>query len=143
MPTIVVKNIVTADDLHTAFFIRKTVFVTEQKCCPNLEFENEEVSHHFLAFADGQPAGTCRWRKTEKGYKCERFAVLKQYRSCGVGTMLLKTLLQNLPAHAHYIYLHAQLTAMGLYAKYGFVAEGQMFEEAGIQHYKMVIKKPV
>jgi predicted GNAT family N-acyltransferase len=29
---------------------------------------------------------------------------------------------------------------MSLYAKFGFVAEGDQFEEAGIQHFKMVKK---
>jgi predicted GNAT family N-acyltransferase len=29
---------------------------------------------------------------------------------------------------------------MGLYTKFGFIAEGPQFEEAGIQHFKMVLK---
>lgn len=138
MAKITVKKITNQTDLETAFAIRKQVFVIEQNCPAHLEFENEEVSHHFLAFADEMPAGVCRWRQTPNGYKCERFAVLKQFRSLGVGSYLLAALLDNLPPDANYIYLHAQLTAMGLYAKFGFVAEGEIFNEAGIEHYKMV-----
>ena len=33
--------------------------------------------------------------------------------------------------------LHAQLSAKGLYSKYGFNEVGQIFEEAGIQHIQM------
>jgi predicted GNAT family N-acyltransferase len=103
-----------------------------------LECENEDVSTHFLALSDHYPCGACRWRKTDNGYKLERFAVLKEFRGRGVGRALVATVLNDLPADADYIYLNAQLDAMGLYAKFGFVAEGDQFEEAGIQHFKMV-----
>lgn len=140
MPIITVQKITIQQDLEIAFAIRNQVFVIEQNCPAHLEFENEEVSRHFLAYVDDQPAGVCRWRQTPNGYKCERFAVLKQFRSLSVGSHLMETLLANLPQNSTYIYLHAQITAMGLYKKFGFVAEGQMFDEAGIQHYKMVLK---
>jgi len=125
-------------DLEKVFAIRRQVFVVEQNCPPELEWEHEEESTHFLATVDGVPAGAARWRKTEKGYKLERFAVLKQFRSRGVGHELVKEVLNDLPADAYYIYLHAQIQAMGLYEKMGFKATGPEFEEAGIRHYKMV-----
>lgn len=124
--------------LDQVFAIRKVVFVEEQNCPPELEWENEEVSVHFLATADGVPCGACRWRETENGYKLERFAVLKEYRGKGVGQALVAAVLQDLPENANYVYLNAQLDAMGLYSKFGFVKEGPQFEEAGIQHFKMV-----
>jgi predicted GNAT family N-acyltransferase len=34
-------------------------------------------------------------------------------------------------------YLHAQIHAMPLYAKFGFQAVGDQFEECAILHYKM------
>jgi predicted GNAT family N-acyltransferase len=39
------------------------------------------------------------------------------------------------------IYLHAQLTAAPLYAKFGFKPKGENFWEAGIEHVKMVWQK--
>jgi predicted GNAT family N-acyltransferase len=33
--------------------------------------------------------------------------------------------------------LHAQTRAAPFYARYGFVAEGEVFEEAGIPHIRM------
>lgn len=139
MPKIIVKKITNKTYLETCFEIRKQVFVIEQNCPPHLEFENEDVSHHFMAYADDQPAGVCRWRQTPNGYKCERFAVLKKFRRMGVGSSLLVAILADLPQNANYIYLHAQLAAMPLYSKFGFKKEGILFYEAGIQHYKMVI----
>lgn len=142
MPQISVAKVENpSSELDHVFAIRREVFVVEQACPPELEWEFEEESTHFLATADGIPAGAARWRRTDKGYKLERFAVLKPYRGLGLGQNLVKTVLADLPTDANFIYLHAQIQAMGLYLKFGFVAEGPQFEEAGIQHFKMVLKR--
>ena len=127
-------------ELAHVFEIRRGVFVDEQDCPPELEWEFEEESTHFLARLDELPVGAARWRKTEKGYKLERFAVAMAYRGKGVGQALVAAVLSDLPEEATYVYLHAQVNAMGLYSKFGFLAEGLQFEEAGIQHFKMVLK---
>ena len=128
------------DKLDKVFAIRREVFVIEQNCPPELEWEFEDESTHFLATVNNDPAGAARWRKTEKGYKLERFAVLKKYRQLGIGQLLVKTVLADLPPNADFIYLHAQLSAIPLYEKFGFQKEGAQFEEAGIQHFKMRLK---
>ena len=138
---IVVKKVTEPDLLDQVFAVRREVFVVEQECPPELEWENEDVSNHFLATVDGEPAGASRWRQTDKGYKLERFAVLKEYRGKGVAQELVKAVLADLPKDAEYIYLHAQIQAVGLYEKFGFEKTGPEFEEAGIKHYKMVLKR--
>jgi len=135
-----VKKATEQADLDKAFAVRRDVFVVEQDCPPELEWEFDDESTHFLATVDGEPAGACRWRKTEKGYKLERFAVLQKFRGFGIGQVLVKTVLDNLPADADYVYLHAQVQAVSLYKKFGFEQTGPEFEEAGIRHYKMVKK---
>ncbi len=139
MSAIAIKEVFDKKELEKVFEIRRIVFVIEQNCPPELEWENEEVSHHFLATYDHQPAGVCRWRKTDSGYKLERFAVLKEFRGKGVGSALVAHTIKNLPADASYVYLHSQVDAMGLYGKHGFKPIGEMFEEAGIKHFKMVL----
>jgi predicted GNAT family N-acyltransferase len=129
------------ENLQKVFAVRRIVFVGEQNCPPELEWEFEEESNHFLATVDGEPAGASRWRKTDKGYKLERFAVLKEFRGLGIGQELVKAVLADLPADADYVYMHAQVQAVPLYEKFGFEKTGPEFEEAGIQHYKMVLKK--
>lgn len=140
METLQVNKVNSQDDLEKAFAIRKTVFVEEQNCPPELEWEHEEDSVHFLALINGEPCGACRWRKTDKGYKLERFAVLKEHRGKRIGQALVAAALSDLPDDAGYIYLNAQLEAMHIYSRFGFIAEGEQFEEAGIQHLKMVRK---
>ncbi|MDR6783096.1 putative GNAT family N-acyltransferase [Pedobacter africanus] len=140
MEALLVNKVKTKEELEKVFAVRKTVFVEEQNCPPELEWENEEESIHFLAEINGEPCGACRWRKTEAGYKLERFAVLKEFRGKRIGQALVAAALADLPESAHYIYLNAQLEAMRLYSRFGFIAEGEQFEEAGIQHMKMVKK---
>ncbi len=140
MEALLVNKIRNKEELEKAFAIRRKVFVEEQNCPPELEWENEDESIHFLAELNGEPCGACRWRKTDQGYKLERFAVLKEYRGKRIGQALMAAALADLPDDAHYIYLNAQLHALPLYARFGFIAEGNQFEEAGIQHFKMVKK---
>lgn len=136
-----VKKVENEDELQKVFAIRRTVFVDEQNCPPELEWEYEDESVHFLGLVNGVPAGASRWRKTEKGYKLERFAVLKEFRRLGLGQILISAALNDLPADADYVYLHAQIAAMPLYSKFGFKKVGEQFEEAGIRHFKMEIAR--
>jgi len=136
--TIQVNKITDSNTLEKVFAIRREVFVVEQDCPPELEWEFEDESNHFLATVDGEPAGACRWRKTDKGYKLERFAVLKKFRGMGVGQELVRSVLADLPTDADYVYMHAQIQAVPLYEKFNFEKVGPEFEEAGIRHYKMV-----
>jgi predicted GNAT family N-acyltransferase len=127
-------------ELGKVFNIRREVFVEEQNCPPELEIEFDDEATHFLATVGGESAGASRWRKTDKGYKLERFAVLKKFRGFGVGQEMVRAVLAALPADAKYVYLHAQLDAVTLYERFGFDKSGPEFEEAGIRHYKMVKK---
>lgn len=140
MEALLVNKVKNKEELEKVFAVRRKVFVEEQNCPPELEWENEEESTHFLAEINGEPCGACRWRKTDAGYKLERFAVLKEFRGKRIGQALVAAALADLPESAHYIYLNAQLSAMRLYSRFGFIAEGEQFEEAGIQHMKMVKK---
>lgn len=137
-----VKKVHEQSDLEKVFAIRRTVFVEEQNCPPELECSDEDKSVHFLATQDGVPCGAARWRKTENGYKLERFAVLKEFRRKGVGAHLVKAVLADLPADASPIYLNAQLSAVDFYKVRGFYEVGEQFEEAGIMHQQMVLSSP-
>jgi predicted GNAT family N-acyltransferase len=137
-----VEKITDKKSLEEAFKIRELVFVIEQEVDAAEEYDEfEETSTHFLALLDGNAVGTARWRFTKNGVKMERFAVLKEARGKGVGQALVAAVLADVettPESAGKIkYLHAQLTAMPLYAKFGFEKVGEMFEECNIQHYKM------
>ena len=120
-----------------AFAIRKTVFVEEQGVDAALEYDHEEEAHHYLLYLGEKPIATARWRETEKGIKLERFAVLPLFRNRGIGEIILKEVLNDVTSSEKMIYLHAQIKAVTFYERNGFKKEGQVFTEAGIEHFLM------
>ena len=127
--------------MKIAHQIRHKVFVIGQNCPPELEWEFEEESTHFLVFDNKKPVATARHRKTNKGYKLERFAVLEKERGKGYGRLVLQAILDDLSDFRGLLYMHAQVQVLPFYEKLGFKKEGGKFEEAGIMHYKMKLQK--
>ena len=126
--------------MKQAHEIRHQVFVIGQNCPENKEWEFEEESTHFLIFKKNKAVATARHRKTEKGYKLERFAVLDPERGKGYGQQVLKAILKDLKEFNGMTYMHAQTDVIPFYEKMGFVKTGNEFEEAGIMHYKMTLQ---
>jgi len=127
--------------MKKAISIRHKVFVIGQKCPADLEYEFEEESTHFLIIVNEKAVATARHRKTNIGYKLERFAVLKEERGKGYGDYILKEIIKDLKDYKGIIYLHAQKQVVPFYKKNGFKKEGKLFEEANIMHYKMKFTK--
>ena len=127
--------------MKIAHNIRYEVFVIGQNCPEDIEWEFEEESTHFLVFDNKEAVATARHRETENGYKLERFAVLESKRSNGYGHIVLKAILEDLSDFNGNIYMHAQLDVIPFYEKMGFEKEGDLFVEANIMHYKMVLKR--
>jgi predicted GNAT family N-acyltransferase len=123
--------------MKKAHAIRYEVFVIGQNCPENMEWEFEEESTHFLIFYNDKEVATARHRKTEKGFKLERFAVLNSERGKGFGNIVLKAILNDLSDYKGEIYMHAQTEVIPFYEKMGFKKSGEEFEEAGIMHFKM------
>ena len=133
-------------DLDAAFTIREKVFQEEQgvpATLENDEHDRRDARHYLARAADGTPAGAARWRETEHGVKLERFAVLEEFRNQEIGATLLHAVLADVRAERPdaEVYLNAQLRAVPFYERHGFRKVGELFEEASIQHYKMVLGK--
>ena len=137
---IIVEIITSENNLKIAFSIRKKVFVEEQKVPEDIEWDEFEYSaNHVLAYIKDKPAGTARWRQTKKGVKLERFAVLPEFRSFGVGKNLVQFILKEL-MNSETIYLHAQEHVIKFYEYFGFVKKGCKFFEADIPHWLMELE---
>ena len=114
--------------------IRFQVFVDEQGVPAELEQdEHDRTAIHLLATAeDGLPIATARM--LPDGH-IGRMAVLPRWRHRGVGSTLLRELIRIAATQGHdSVFLHAQCAAERFYARLGFVAEGEVFEDAGIDH---------
>jgi predicted GNAT family N-acyltransferase len=128
------------DLAELAFSIRRKVFVVEQGVDPNLEYDKEDQANHYLLLLAGRPIATARWRETEKGIKLERFAVLPEFRNRGFGEIILEEVLEDVRSMGKTVYLHSQVRAVPFYERNGFFKEGEMFVEAGIEHYYMKLE---
>jgi predicted GNAT family N-acyltransferase len=122
--------------------IRYTVFQLEQLISAEDEFDGKDAeSIHLLAYIDSQPLGTLRIRNIGQGIvKIERLAVLKAWRSQGVGKQMMEEAISYLQQLGTYkaIKIHAQAHLEKFYTNLGFQAQGESFIEAGIEHLLML-----
>ena len=129
--------------------IRQTVFVEEQRCPPEEEWdafdtwEAPGAARHVVLFAGGSPAGTARWRiaRTADGSevaKLERIALLPPHRRRGLARVLVGALVEAARASgAERVALSAQTHLEDFYGSFGFRRCGPNFVEAGIDHVPM------
>lgn len=124
-------------DREALLAVREDVFVRGQHVPVELERDYADAAcFHVLARAlDGTPIAT--GRMTPDGV-IGRMAVLHDWRGHGIGTLVLRTLLDVARSRGlGSVSLHAQRTAVPFYQKHGFTIEGEEFEEAGIAHVNM------
>jgi predicted GNAT family N-acyltransferase len=117
--------------------VRYEVFVEEQRVPAEIELDEfDPVSLHALAL-DGQGRVLGTGRLLPDGH-IGRMAVLKQARGRGVGSALLRRLIDAARMRGdRQLVLSAQTHAIAFYARFGFVAEGEDYDDAGIPHRTM------
>ena len=113
--------------------IRRKVFILEQNIPESDEWDDaDENSSHVLVSEKRDAVGTGRLEATGK---IARQAVVAEYRDRGVGTAILKRLIDEAGIRGYdRAFLHAQTQALDFYKKFGFVSEKKAFMEAGIPH---------
>ena len=125
-----------------AHAIRQQVFVDEQKIPADLEWDeaNERCLHAVAFNRFGVPLATGRLLEQGPGVaKIGRMAVVRAMRGGRIGRAVLDALMGASKARGdREVILHAQLAAVGFYARAGFVQRGAVFDEAGIGHLEMV-----
>ncbi|MFZ5456083.1 MAG: GNAT family N-acetyltransferase [Pseudomonadota bacterium] len=116
--------------------IRREVFIVEQRVPEEMEWDADDAtSVHALALLEGHPVGC--GRLLPDGH-IGRMAVRAPHRSRGIGRALLQSLLAEARRRGmREVVLHAQTHALRFYEEQGFVADGPVFDEAGIPHRRM------
>jgi len=126
-----------ARDLPQLRSIRDCVFVKEQKVPLELEWDAlDPLCQHVLARdSDLHAIGTGRLTPQ---HTIGRMAVLPEWRGKGVGDALLQRLV-GIASESGWaeVSLHSQVSAIGFYQKHGFMAYGDIYQEAGIAHQNM------
>jgi predicted GNAT family N-acyltransferase len=129
-----------AAEIEAAMDLRVRVFVGEQGVHPEKEMDDlDDESTQIVGLDEGRVIATCRLRDVGEGtWKLERMAVERRLRKLGVGSRLLAGAEEEARAEgAREMLLHAQLGAEAFYASNGYVAEGDTFLEAEIEHVAM------
>ena len=138
--------VTTPGEMQEALAVRRAVFIDEQ-----LIDEDEEIDHydadpatvtdavHVLGRLDGRPVATARLlldQHDDDGYPhIGRVAVLKSERGRYWGVGVMEALHDEARRRGHPgVTLAAQEYAVGFYAKLGYVARGEVFLDAGIEH---------
>ncbi|KJK59721.1 acetyltransferase [Saccharothrix sp. ST-888] len=139
----------TEAELALAYGVRREVFVEEQNVPAELEYDElDATSVHLLALAeDGSPLGTGRLihgahalalTGREGRVLLGRLAVAKAARGTGLGAELVRATEQaGRERGGLELELHAQVQALGFYERLGYVAEGPVYDDAGIPHRTM------
>ena len=114
--------------------LREAVFVVEQGVPAELERDEfDAVSRHAVA-QDANGAVIATGRLLPDGH-VGRMAVAANARGRGVGGRVLEALVAEAGVRGlAEVVLNAQLQAEAFYRRHGFVPEGGVFLEAGIEH---------
>jgi len=129
-----------AAELEAAYALRIAVFTDEQGVRREADRDlDDEDALHLVAVEDGGAVlGTCRLVVAGGVARLGRLAVRGDARRGGLGAALLADAEREArAAGAREIRLHAQAGAVALYESAGYAAEGDPFDEEGIEHVVM------
>lgn len=124
-----------------AKFIRTIVFVDEQHFVDEFEI-NENKAIHIVMYDESKAIGTARiiYQDKHHCYVIGRFAIIKEYRSKGLGKELMKYTEQvviNRFGHIQ-IGVSSQAQAQGFYEKCGYIATTEKYLDQHCPHIWMV-----
>lgn len=135
--TVAVADWDVAADRSACEALRLAVFVEEQHVPEHEEWDgqDERALHVLARTADGRAVGTGRLLPDGR---IGRMAVAQDWRRRGVGAALLRALLHAAHERGHHeAVLSSQVHAIPFYERFGFVAEGAEYDDAGIPHRTM------
>lgn len=121
--------------------VRGAVFIEEQGVPVALEWDAEDAValHALVVEASGRALATARLLPSRGGEaRLGRMAVLPAWRGAGWGRLMLRALREVARARGDRVLtLSAQCHALAFYASEGWVAEGPVYLDAGIEHRTM------
>lgn len=135
-------HIAATRDIATCRQLRRTVFIEEQGVSEADEIDDkDDTAIHMLATVDGIAMGSARLLLLGDTGKIGRVCVLPAARGTGLGAALMREAVAELRRQPGILRakLGSQTHALGFYERLGFVAEGPVYDDAGIPHRDMVM----
>ncbi len=127
-------------DMPALLALRHEVFVVEQHVPVEEEYDALDATcEHAVGLVDGVARATGRLlAPNDRVAVVGRMAVAANARGTGLGARVLAVLERRAAQRdADVVELHAQVTAIGFYAKQGYTAYGPVYLDAGIEHRDM------
>ena len=140
MADVVVRQASEEREIAALKALRIEVFVREQGVPEEEELDAlDNTALHAVALEHGSVIATGRLIDLENGEaQIGRMAVASTRRRSGIGGMIIRFLeAEALAKGFDRIVLHAQTYVAEFYRGHGYVAEGELFDEAGIEHILM------
>ncbi|MFO1184512.1 MAG: GNAT family N-acetyltransferase [Bauldia sp.] len=121
-PVVRSKVVHTLEEMMKVFSIRSAVYMEEQNCPYEEEFDGNDFSGtHLLGSIDGEPAGCLRIRYFGDFAKIERVAVLGRFRHRGLGRKLVVAAVELCRAKGYRrIYAHARRSLLSFWQRLEF-----------------------
>lgn len=145
--TRIVRLVADDDDRKAAYAVRYDVFVTEQGVPADLELDElDDTADHFVAYEGEVAVGAGRLVVEEPGFAgveaslgrvahLGRLAVRPEQRGTGLGIELVRAIEARAAVRGlRVIVLSAQTHAIGFYERLGYIAYGEVFDDAGLPH---------
>ncbi len=129
-----------SEELEAAFYVRREVFIKEQNVPEAEELDEADLSsRHVVVYASDRPVATGRLFNDGKIWLIGRISVLKECRGKQIGSLVVEKLLEKtVELGVEAVHIHAQTHAISFYEKFGFIAYGETFLEANIEHISMI-----
>ena len=140
MENLVVKLVETEREHQAALIVRVRVFVQEQGVPVEEELDEDDLAAtHAIAIVNGEVVGTGRVLYPDSGdARIGRMAVDEAWRRKGIGSHVLMSLEEAARQRGiREAILHAQTYVKSFYASHGYIEEGEVFLEVGIEHVQM------
>jgi len=140
MGKLIYKLVASDRELKDAFDVRRQVFAEEQGISEDLVFDDHDDEALHIVVKDGERViGTARVLFLDDNQaKLERMAILKPFRSKGIGKRIISFLKGELASRqVEQVVLHAQYGVVAFYRSCGFEECGLPFWEAGMKHIRM------
>ena len=121
------KLVSTSEQLDKVMAIRAAVFMIEQNCPYDEEFDgNDFCSAHILGTVNGEPAAVLRMRYFAEFAKIERLAVLPRFRRSAIAKEVVEQGIEICRRKGYTkLYGHAQLRLAPFWARFGFRPMGK------------------
>jgi predicted GNAT family N-acyltransferase len=110
------------EDMMRVVTIRSAVYISEQQCPYQEEFDGNDFSAaHLIGYVGDEPAACLRIRYFADFAKVERLAVRSEYRKTRLSFQMAKAAIELCRAKGYRrIYAHAQRRLLNFFSRFGF-----------------------